>query len=471
MEGYTTDGAAHAPGHPSMNASNSCDRLWRKRLTELSSVWPDFVGGPAGRSAQGRGWPRAASARRCRSLACTRPQAKVKKLDRKMRELTRYLGPIRELDVELDMLDNESKDRTVPHRVIEIVRREVASRRQALRHELADKAPVGDVKKLIKKLERVGKRGEGRGKKGRERGQRASTTRNGVECWRSAWFGARSGSAPPSRQRDPFTCRSAFTACASRPRSCVTRSRSRRRSACPGAAVLVECLKRQQERLGHLHDLQVLLKHVREAEAAPGVGSRVNELTAYADTLERDCRRLHAGFVERRAELAECIKDVRQQLVPALTTCLRAVRSAWPVLRARRRAGVRGRNRAMESERFELYLIRHGVAAESGDGFSGRYQAAAHERGNSEAAQGRQGARRARRDVRRDSDQPAGARAPDGRDARFRRFAARRPSSTCRRLRRAARTTPSSTSCPASIAGTTWPSSGTSLASASWPRG
>ena len=31
--------------HPSMNTSNSRDRLLRKRLSELSAVWPDFVSG------------------------------------------------------------------------------------------------------------------------------------------------------------------------------------------------------------------------------------------------------------------------------------------------------------------------------------------------------------------------------------------------------------------------------------------
>ena len=70
------------------------------------------------------------------------------------------------------------------------------------------------------------------------------------------------------------------------------------------ATSLVRVLKRHQERLGHLHDLQMLLKHVRETEASPGVGSRVNDLTAYADSLDRECRRLHAAFVEHRAELA-----------------------------------------------------------------------------------------------------------------------------------------------------------------------
>ena len=50
--GDRSDGAAHSPPHPSMNASTSCDRLWRKRLNELSAVWPDFVGGRTDRTAQ-----------------------------------------------------------------------------------------------------------------------------------------------------------------------------------------------------------------------------------------------------------------------------------------------------------------------------------------------------------------------------------------------------------------------------------
>src|SRR5688500_17803504 len=86
------------------------------------------------------------------------------------------------------------------------------------------------------------------------------------------------------------------------------------------ATPLVRVLKRHQERLGHLHDLQVLLKHVRETEASRGAGSRMNDLTAYADSLDRDCRRLHADFVEHRAELAAVVKDVRHQVVTALTT-------------------------------------------------------------------------------------------------------------------------------------------------------
>ena len=138
-----------------MNTSTSRDRLWRKRLNELSAVWPDFVSGRT----TGLHKTRVASRRIREALpivGVAAPPAKVKKLSKKMRALTRSLGPIRELDVELDLLERKSKTDGVPGRAIEMVRREVASRRQALRDELAGNAPVGDLKKLLKKLERVG---------------------------------------------------------------------------------------------------------------------------------------------------------------------------------------------------------------------------------------------------------------------------------------------------------------------------
>ena len=141
--GDRSDGAAHSPPHPSMNTSTSRDRLWRKRLNELSAVWPDFVDGRTG----GLHKTRVASRRIREALpivGATAPPAKVKKLNKRMRALTRSLGPIRELDVELAILEDKSRTEGVPGRAIEMVRRDVASRRQALRDELADHAPVGD---------------------------------------------------------------------------------------------------------------------------------------------------------------------------------------------------------------------------------------------------------------------------------------------------------------------------------------
>jgi len=296
-----------------MNVSTSCDKVWRKRLNELSSVWPDFVSGRT----TGLHKTRVASRRIREALPVVSvgaPSAKVKKLNKKMRALTRYLGPIRELDVELDILEDASKAQSVPGRAIEMVRREIAAKRQALRHELTENAPVSDVKKLIRKLERVGKREAGRGKEDSEYEVQ----------WRSALAARLMRRAKTLRdaldQAGPLYAPDRIHAVRIATKKLRYAIEIARDAGVAGAGALVRTLKKQQERLGRLHDLQALLKHVREADASPSIGSRVNDLTMYADSLERDCRRLHAGFVEHRDELANCVKEVRQHIIPSLAT-------------------------------------------------------------------------------------------------------------------------------------------------------
>ena len=333
MEATDSDGAAHWPPHPSMNTSTSRDRLWRKRLNELNAVWPDFVSGQTG----GLHKTRVASRRIREALpivAASASPAKVKKLNKKMRALTRSLGPIRELDVELDMLEDKSKTDGVPGRAIEMVRREVAARRQALRQELADNAPVTDLKKLLKKLERVattGKTGKTR-KTGRgQRVEKKERQEHRAECesdFETQWRGvlatrlmrrAKSlGSA--LEEAGPLYVPERLHAVRIATKKLRYALEIARDAGVTAATPLVKLLKRHQERLGHLHDLQILLKHVRETEASPTVGSRVNDLTAYADALDRECRKLHADFVEHRAEASSVVKGVRHQIVPALTT-------------------------------------------------------------------------------------------------------------------------------------------------------
>jgi len=282
-------------------------------LNELSSVWPDFLNGRA----TGLHKTRVASRRIREALPVVSvgaPPAKVKKLNKKMRALTRYLGPIRELDVDLDILEDASKTEGVPGRAVEMVRREIAAKRQALRHELTENAPVSDVKKLIRKLERVGKRDEGKVKKDSE-----------YEAeWRSALAARLMRRAKSLRdaldQAGPFYAPERIHDVRISTKKLRYSLEIAQDTGVAGAGPLVKTLKKQQERLGRLHDLQTLLKHVREADASPNIGSRVNDLKAYADSLERDCRRLHAAFVEHRDGLAECVKEVRQHLVPALTT-------------------------------------------------------------------------------------------------------------------------------------------------------
>lgn len=298
-----------------MNVSTPRDRLWQKRLKDLGDVWPDLISGRT----TGLHKCRVASRRIREALpivGVAAPPAKVKKLSKKMRALTRYLGPIRELDVELDLLGSRAQNSGTSARAIEMVRREVAARRQALREELADKAPVGDVRKLLKKLDRIVEKGAHA--KSHKAEAKLDAQWRGVLAARLLRRAKALGAAVedagalyvPERLHDVRIGTKKL-------RYALEIARD---AGIKAASPLLRSLKRHQERLGHLHDLQMLLKHVRETETSPAVVARVNDLAAYADSLDRECRRRHADFVEHRAELIAVVRDVRHHIVPALAT-------------------------------------------------------------------------------------------------------------------------------------------------------
>ena len=308
-----------------MNTHTSHDRLWQKRLDALSAVWPDFVGGETKALHKAR-----VASRRIREalpvIAASAQASKVKKLKRRLRDLTQSLGPIRELDVELGLLDKEADSDAVPRSALTMVRREVAARRQALRHDLGENPPIGDIKKLIKKLEKIGKREEGKGKKDKEKrgGKKAAK-------YEAAWRGVLAARLL-RRAKDLRASIDAAGPLYTPERIHGVRISTKKlryaleiaqEAGVLGASEVVKALKKHQERLGKLHDFQGLLKHVREAEASPTVGARVNELTAYADALERECRRLHADFLEHRNALIASLDEVKYEMVPALTTPVR----------------------------------------------------------------------------------------------------------------------------------------------------
>src|SRR5512138_1961602 len=75
---------------------------------------------------------------------------------------------------------------------------------------------------------------------------------------------------------------------------CASRSRS---SATP--AKDLRMLKRGQDVLGRLHDLQVLIDRVRQLQAAvePPDVTLWRNIDVLTTALENDCRRLHARFM------------------------------------------------------------------------------------------------------------------------------------------------------------------------------
>jgi CHAD domain-containing protein len=317
------------PPHPSMNVRTPYDGLWSKRLVALNKAWPGFVAGETDALHEVR-----VASRRIREalpvVGASAPAAKVKKLRRKLRRLTRLLGPIRELDVELGLIETQAANGGVPSAALALVRREVASRRQALRRELKDDDPVGDLKKLLRKLEKVARAKDDhqdawRGAMAASLVRRAKTLASALDHAGPMYAPERIHGVRVAIKKVRYALEIAQHAGQS------------------GVKALITTLKREQERLGHLHDLQALLKHVHDAKASRVSAARLAELTAYADGLERDCRRLHAEFVDLRNTLFDGVDEIRRVLIPALTT---AHRQQARVAHTQRLFGARVRKRA-----------------------------------------------------------------------------------------------------------------------------
>jgi CHAD domain-containing protein len=85
------------------------------------------------------------------------------------------------------------------------------------------------------------------------------------------------------------------------------------------ASPLVRTLKRAQELLGRIQDLQVLHEHVAAIQAQAN-GHRVprSAFDTIANRIEDACRRLHGRYVAGAEELSEAAAQVRTAIVPLL---------------------------------------------------------------------------------------------------------------------------------------------------------
>ena len=147
-------------------------------------------------------------------------------------------------------------------------------------------------------------------------------------------------------------------------------------AACRPAAPLVRTMKRVQDTLGRLHDLQVLQTHVAavQAHAARPRAVPTAASTRWPAALEDECRHLHGRYVALSPALRDALR--RQLGERRRRSCARPRRPAQlkmaltpttPRPRPPTPRGHAGRSDADRMATLELYLIRHGVAAERGE--------------------------------------------------------------------------------------------------------
>ncbi len=224
------------------------------------------------------------------------PDATRKHL-RRLRNVTERLGAVRELDVLLLLIDEWHDSRRARRGSLARVAATVAKQRHDARKRLASHLPIADMRRLIRKL-------------GRDIEALASAdakeARGGQHAWRWALDARITSRAAKLRTAIADAGSLYLTERLHDVRIALKKLRygvelfAEANGVDRGADTRV--LKRGQEILGRMHDVQVLIDRVREAQASlsPPNLQAWRDLDLLVVSLEDDCRRLHARYMRQR---------------------------------------------------------------------------------------------------------------------------------------------------------------------------
>jgi len=251
---------------------------------------------------------------------------KKSKAQRKIRRLTQALGTVRELDVTLHLIDELADRPGVPRPALTEVRAQVIEAREKRRAVMLDRVGKVNTDKLSRRLREVGA---------------ALATPSPHHTWRAAL----ATRIVRRARRLEKAIDQAGQIYAPEALHIVRIAAKKLRYALEiadesGAAPCVETvrtIKRVQDTLGRLHDLQVLQHHVADVGATPRSRRATPDaaLATLSRLIEDECRQLHGRYVASIPHLREAAETARRD-VPARLTARR--RSAKMTLATRRRA-------------------------------------------------------------------------------------------------------------------------------------
>ncbi len=256
--------------------------------------------------------------------------SKGKKARRKIRRLTGALGMVRELDVALKVVDELAAAGNVPRAAIDELRAHVLAERQQRREVMLDRLDELDTGKLQRRLGSVYE----------------ALSASGDSAWREL-LGRRLLKRAKRLQAAmdqaghlyaPEHLHQVRIAAKKLRYGLELAAEARVRAAAP----LVRSLKRVQDMLGRIQDLQILGEHVAALQA--GTGSQRVPPAAF-DTIGRriedECRRLHGRYVAASDGLHSLVNEVRSTVVPMLAHPPRRARPVKMIFArtAARRAG------------------------------------------------------------------------------------------------------------------------------------
>jgi CHAD domain-containing protein len=242
--------------------------------------------------------------------------ARTRKARTKIRRLTRALGTVRELDVTLHIIDELASRPGIPRNALEDVRAHVVLERDSRRALMLERLDQVNSEKLARRLRTIG----------------VALANSDVETWRdtlasrllkrSRRFGAAVKDAGLIYTPDRLH---RVRIAAKKLRYTLELAAD---SGTAAAEPLVRTLKRVQNTLGRLHDLQVLQHRIAEVQAAPPMrrGAQDGGLEALQRMLEEECRHLHARYIATYPALLELPETCRAVIGPQLTRHVRRSR-------------------------------------------------------------------------------------------------------------------------------------------------
>jgi CHAD domain-containing protein len=281
-----------------MDRSAPPDLLIRKRLRVLEKNLPAAARGNRDALHQAR----VASRRIREALPLLSTGDRARRVERQVRKITRALGPVRELDVALQILDEVEQSGELSRAALARLRQAVARERHVLEADMRRRIENCDVGKLRKRAMIAARKAGGarpvRKDPARLARARTRAARRAIRL-KAAIEGA-TGIYLPDRLHDV--------------RIAVKKLRYalelvRDVGGTQGSAASLRALTKVQALLGRMHDLEVLIARTRGVQGAPGAPTLKlsGELDRLVRRFETECRQLHGHYMAaRRSLLAIC---------------------------------------------------------------------------------------------------------------------------------------------------------------------
>jgi CHAD domain-containing protein len=295
---------------------------FRKRLDAFARELPDIAQG----NVEALHRTRVASRRLRELLPLVELDGETsRRLNRRLRKVTKQLGAVRELDVLMLLIEELQRSSRYAPAALKKVGAAVASARDAARERLTAKLPTAKLERLANRLERATAPFDGDeatfhrpGASGPARGwlwalearlaRRAARVRSTIADAGALYV--------PERLHDVRIALKKLRYAAE-----LAREAGRRR-----VTADIAVLKAAQDLLGRLHDLEVLLAWERDVQASsspPDLTAR-RELGSLVHAIEDDCRRLHARYMSDRASLIAIADRMGAGRPPTAVVGLRA---------------------------------------------------------------------------------------------------------------------------------------------------